>query len=124
MFKEMRKLLTFLFVGLTIAILGISLIQTNAQASPVSQSAAGKTNTALEGTRRNQLGYVLPPYPQVCARQECYDCKDFQYQEDAQAFFKAFANDPSGLDSPKGLKGNGQACTARPHRSSSPQKAK
>ncbi len=120
----MRKLLTVLFVGLTIAILGISLIQTNAQASPVSPSPAPKTNTDVQGTHRNPQGYVLPPYPQVCATQECYDCKDFQYQEDAQAFFKAFPNDPSGIDGPKGPKGSGQACTARPHRPESPQKAK
>jgi len=72
-------------------------------------------------TQRNQEGCVTPPYMQECATQNCYNCEDFQYQEDAQAFFDSFSNDPSGLDGRPGPATAGvpnKACEALPSRGS------
>jgi hypothetical protein len=42
------------------------------------------------------------------------DCKDFRYQEDAQAVYDQDPSDPNGLD---GRPKNGIACESLPHRS-------
>ena len=83
--------------------------------STVKASIAKRPNT----TKYNAQGFVIAPYPRECATKNCYDCPDFQYQEDAQAFFQAFPNDPSGLDGRPGAATEGRpnvACEARPHR--------
>jgi hypothetical protein len=50
---------------------------------------------------------VLPGIAQA----KDHNCRDFTYQEDAQAYFDAQSGDPDNLDS----NGDGVACETRPH---------
>lgn len=88
---------------------------------PICKDPNGKTRerTNPAETRRNAQGCVVSTYPSQCATANCYNCEDFQYQEDAQAFFNAFSNDPSGLDGRPGLATAGKpnvACENLPKR--------
>jgi hypothetical protein len=108
------KLLPLLIVGATISLSLnlVSIIPAIAQTAPICKNPNGRTRdrTNPTETQRNAQGCVTEPYPYVCATQNCFNCGDFQYQEDAQKFFNAFSNDPSGLDGRPG-----QATAGVPH---------
>lgn len=89
--------------------------------APICKNPTGRTRerTNPAETKRNAQGCVIPSYPAQCATKNCYNCEDFQYQEDAQNFFNAFPNDPSGLDGRPGPATSGKpnvACENRPKR--------
>ncbi len=61
-----------------------------------------------------------PQQPQAPASErDLYDCRDFQYQEDAQTVYKQDTSDPYGLDGPQGEASTGTpgvACEELPNR--------
>src|SRR4028118_321033 len=122
--QQQMKLLPLLIVGVTLSLSLnlVSIIPAIAQTAPICKSPNGRTRdrTNPGETQRNAQGCVTEPYPYVCATQNCYNCGDFQYQEDAQKFFNTFPNDPSGLDGRPGQATAGVpqvVCQKRPHRS-------
>ncbi|MBD1835101.1 hypothetical protein H6F61_21000 [Cyanobacteria bacterium FACHB-472] len=114
-------LVTGAVVGLTQSGVVVPILCFSANASTTPKSLTVKASTAKHPstTKYNAQGFVIAPYPRECATKNCYNCSDFQYQEDAQAFFQAFPNDPSGLDGRPGPGTAGRpnvACEAQPHR--------
>src|SRR5919202_5542339 len=55
---------------------------------PICKNPNGRTRERINPTetKRNAQGCVVAPYPSQCATKNCYNCEDFQYQSDAQAF--------------------------------------
>ncbi|MBD1903759.1 hypothetical protein NDI44_26930 [Trichocoleus sp. DQ-A3] len=115
-----RLLVTGAVVGLMQSGVVVSVLGLSANASTTPKNLIAKASARHPSTTKyNAKGFVIAPYPRECAIKNCYNCPDFQYQEDAQAFFGAFPNDPSGLDGRPGAATEGRpnvACEARPHR--------
>src|SRR5215210_7496204 len=66
--------------------------------------------------------FLAPAAAQSPQEGDLYDCKDFQYQEDAQKVYDRHPGDPYGLDGPIGPASAGTpgvACEDLPHRPSS-----
>lgn len=113
-------LVTGAFVGFTQsgAVVQFPSLAANASSTPKNSTIKASAKHPST-TKYNAKRFVIAPYPPECLTKNCYNCPDFQYQEDAQAFFQAFPNDPSGLDGPPGRATEGRpnvACEARPHK--------
>lgn len=72
-----------------------------------------KINRVLGTLAAIAAATLLGPAPAAFAQAGDLDCRDFTYQEDAQAVYDADESDPNGLD---GNDNDGIACESLPHR--------